>query len=209
MSAPIQGEATDALARERASLLHRQLRHETADLHRHLDEQLSVLDSRLSIDRYRDVLQVFLGFYGPIEAGLASAAGSAAGVPLRARAALIESDLLALGASRPQIAQLPRCADLPRLRCLEDLAGCIYVLEGACLGGQVIARAVERRLGLGRDSGVSFFIGDGEATPARWRRVLSWLESLPSGGARGEAIVASARATFSALIDWIARRGPF
>ena len=61
------------------------------------------------------------------------------GFPLRARSELIESDLLALGLSRREIAELPRCTDLPRLSCPEDLAGCLYVLEGACLGGQVIA----------------------------------------------------------------------
>src|SRR4029079_5048564 len=149
MSAPIHGGANDARTGERPSLLQRQLRHETAGLHRHLDHQLALLDPGLSIARYREVLQVFLGFYAPIEAGLAplaSSRGASLGFPLRARTELIERDLLALGASRRQVAELPRCSDLPRLLCLEDLAGCLYVLEGASLGGQVIAPVLERRL---------------------------------------------------------------
>ncbi|HXU00483.1 MAG TPA: biliverdin-producing heme oxygenase [Polyangia bacterium] len=212
MSAPLHGGSNDARTVGTPSLLHRQLRHETAGLHQRLDERLTLLDPHLSIDRYRQVLQVFLGFYVPVEAGLARlalAAGSPLGFPLRARADLIERDLIALGASPRQIAELPRCADLPRLLSLEDLAGCVYVLEGACLGGQVIAPALHRRLGLAKENGASFFIGDAEVTSARWRSVLSWLESLPSAGARSEDIVASACATFSALIEWETRQGAY
>ena len=97
-----------------------------------------------------------------------AAAGPPLGFPLRARSELIESDLLALGLSRRELAELPRCADLPRLSCPEDLAGCLYVLEGACLGGQVIAPVLHRRLGVAKGSGASFFVGDAEATSARW-----------------------------------------
>lgn len=208
MSAPDQGQSNDAPTREKGSALHRRLRQETAKLHDHLDAHLPLLDPHLSIDRYRDVLEVFLGFYAPLEDNLARLASSAVSpfdLPLRLRAELIERDLLALGASRRQVADLPRCTDLPRLSCLEDLAGCLYVLEGACLGGQVIAPVLQQRLGLDRDTGASFFIGDAEATQARWNRVLGWLESLPSAGARTEDIVASACATFSALIEWVTR----
>ncbi len=148
--------------------------------------ELGLLESELSIDRYRRVLEIFFGFYAPIEAGLArlASAGPPLGFPLRARTALIESDLLSLGLSRREIADLPRCADLPRLSCPEDLAGCLYVLEGACLGGQVIAPALPERLGVAKGSGASFFIGDAEGTPARWMP-LSRLARRP--GARGRA----------------------
>ena len=209
MSAPDQGGSNDAPTRAKASALHRQLRQETAKLHHQLDAQLPLLHPHLSIGRYRDVLEVFLGFYAPLEdnlARLASSAVSRFGLSLRLRTELIERDLLALGASRRQVGELPRCTDLPRLSCLEDLAGCLYVLEGACLGGQVIAPALQRRLGLDRETGASFFIGDAAATHARWKRVLDWLESLPSAGARVEDIVASACATFSALIEWVTWR---
>jgi heme oxygenase len=209
MSAPDQGGSNDAPTRLKASALRRRLRQETAKLHDHLDAQLPLLDPHLSIGRYRDVLEVFLGFYAPLEDNLtrlASSAFSPFELPLRLRAELIERDLLALGASRRQLAELPRCTDLPRLSCLEDLAGCLYVLEGACLGGQVIAPALQGRLGLDRENGASFFIGDAEATPARWNRVVGWLDSLPSDGARIEDIVASACSTFSALIRWVTRR---
>lgn len=96
---------------------------------------------------------------------------------------------------------------LPRLSCREDLAGRLYVLEGASLGGQVIAPVLHRRFRLAKGSGASFFVGDGEGTPARWMLVLAWLEGLVHAGARSEEIVAAARATFESLAQWVERQG--
>jgi heme oxygenase (biliverdin-IX-beta and delta-forming) len=193
--------------REGALPLRQELRRETADVHRRLEIDLGLLESELSLDRYRRVLELFFGFYAPIEAGLARAvsAGPPLGLPLRARTALIESDLLSLDLSRREIADLPRCDDLPRLSCLEEVAGCLYVLEGACLGGQVIAPALRERLGVAKGSGASFFTGDAEGTPARWRLFLAWLEGLARAASATAEIVASARATFLAFARWVER----
>ncbi|HVJ21708.1 MAG TPA: biliverdin-producing heme oxygenase [Polyangiaceae bacterium] len=191
------------------SPLRRQLKRETAALHRRLEKQLGLLDPSLSLQRYRRVLQMFYGFYAPVEASLVplAAAGPPLGFPLRARSELIEHDLLALGLSRRDLAEQPRCATLPRLSCREDLAGCLYVLEGACLGGRVVAPVLYRRFGVAKGSGASFFVGDGEGTPARWGLVLAWLEGLVPAGARSEEIVAAARATFQTLARWLERQG--
>jgi len=132
-----------------------------------------------------------------------ASAGPPLGLPLRTRTALLESDLRSLRLSARQIDDLPRCADLPRLSCLEDLAGCLYVLEGACLGGQVIAPALRERLGVTEDSGASFFTGDGKESGARWRAFVAWLEGRALAGAATDEIVASARATFLAFARWV------
>jgi heme oxygenase len=191
--------------REGASLLRQQLKRETAGLHQRLEAQLGLMEPELSIHQYQRVLRTFYGFYAPVEAGLVrlAAAGPPLGFPLRARCELIESDLHALGLAQHELAGLPRCSDLPRLSCPEDLAGCLYVLEGACLGGQVIAQALHERLGVAKCSGASFFVGDAEATSARWILVLTWLDDLARAGARSEDIVASACATFLTLARWV------
>jgi heme oxygenase len=170
-----------------------------------LDARLALLTPDLSIHRYRCVLQIFYGFYAPVEAGLLRLAdvAPALGLPLRARAELLGDDLLTLGMSRRDIAALPLCTDLPRLVCLEELAGCLYVLEGACLGGQAIAPLLQRRLAVTGGSGASFFVGDGAATAARWARVVAWLDELVGARARSEDIVASACATFLTLTRWV------
>ena len=189
-----------------ASPLRQQLKRETAALHRRLEMALGLLESELSLDRYRRVLELFFGFYAPVEAGLARmAAAHPFALPLWDRAALLESDLLSVGLSQREIADLPRCADLPRLSCAEDLAGCLYVVEGACLGGQVIAPVLRERVGVAKDSGASFFIGDAEGTRARWSLFLAWLEGLVRAGSASADIVAAARATFLAFARWVER----
>jgi heme oxygenase len=191
------------------SPFHLRLHRETAPHHQTLERQLDLLDPALSLHRYRLVLEGFHGFYAAVEGELARVVATtpSLGFPLRARTELLEGDLLALGLSRSDIAELPRCADLPRLCRTEHLAGCLYVLEGACLGGQIIAKALRGRLPLTNDHGLSFFVGDGSRTGARWRLVLGWLEDLVRRGALADEIVASARETFCSLGRWVELMG--
>jgi heme oxygenase len=102
---------------------------------------------------------------------------------------------------------LSRCTNLPLLSSREDMAGCLYVLEGACLGGQVIVPTLRQRLAVDKDSGASFFVGDADATSARWILVLTWLDALVRAGARSDEIAASACATFLALARWVEEQG--
>jgi len=185
------------------------LKRETADVHRRLEAELGLLDPNLSLARYRQILELFFGFYAPLEGGMErlASAGLAVGFPLRDRTGLIESDLLSIGLSRREVAGLPRCCALPRLSSSAELAGCLYVIEGACLGGQFIAPVLRERLGVAASSGASFFIGDAQGTAARWSLFLAWLEGLERDGAVTDEIVTSARATFVAFAQWVQRDG--
>jgi heme oxygenase len=186
--------------------LRRRLKRETADAHRRLEAELGLLDPNLDVPGYRSVLETFYGFYVPVEIDVTrlAAAEPPLGFPLRARAKLVERDLLALGLSPAELAALALCRDRPELSCFEDLAGCLYVLEGACLGGLVLAPLLHRRLGLARDSGAAFFAGDEERTLPRWAVVVAWLDGLPHAGASTAKIVGAAKATFDAFARWAA-----
>lgn len=186
--------------------VHARLRRATAEQHRVLDHRLAyLLTDRLSPGRYAALLSAFFGFYGPLEDDLArwQAAAPSAELPLVRRTCLLARDLLALGADTGRI---PMCTSPPVLPTLDHAAGALYVLEGACLGGQVIARAVRKSLGIGPANGASFFAGAGAATGARWRHVLTWLDDRDRCAAGRDAIVAGARDTFSALAHWLATR---
>jgi len=182
------------------------LKRETASAHQHLETQLGLLDPGLDAHRYLRVLETFYGFYVPVEIDMTrlAAAELPLGFPLRARAELIERDLLALGVSPADLVALPRCRDRPELSCVEDLAGCLYVLEGACLGGQVLSPLLHRRLGLAKESGAAFFAGDEEWTLPRWTVVVAWLDGLPRTGASTAKIISAATATFDAFARWAA-----
>jgi heme oxygenase (biliverdin-IX-beta and delta-forming) len=186
------------------------LRQDTSRPHRDLERRLDLTGPTLSVARYRWVLQAFYGFYEPLESRLRAAATLAAlaGPPfeLRARAEWLARDLAALGMTSADIARLPRCSQLPEIGRGAQLGGCLYVLEGASLGGQVIARAIDRLetpLGCAR-----FFIGDGAQTAPRWRSVLAWLEQLGGRDASSaDEMVEAARATFEGLTRWLQLRG--
>ena len=186
--------------------LRQRLKRETAAVHQHLETRLGLLDPSLDVHRYLRVLETFYGFYVPVEIDVRrrAAAEVPLGFPLRARAELIERDLLALGLSPADLAALPLCSDRPELACIEDLAGCLYVLEGACLGGQVLGPLLHRRLGVAKGSGAAFFAGDEGRTLPRWTVVLTWLDGLPRTGASTARIIRAATATFDAFARWAA-----
>ena len=186
--------------------LRRRLKRETTAVHQHLETQLGLLDPSLGMHGYRRVLETFYGFYVPVEIDVTrlAAADPPLEFSLRARAELIERDLLALGRSPVELAALPLCSDRPELSCSEDLAGSLYVLEGACLGGQVLIPLLHRRLGIAKDGGAAFFAGDEERTLSRWTVIVAWLDRLPRTGASSEKIISAAKATFDAFARWAA-----
>ena len=186
--------------------LRRRLKRETMAVHQQLETQLGLLDPSLGIYGYRRVLETFYGYYLPVEIDVTrlAAAEPPLEFSLRARAELIERDLLALGRSPVELAALPLCRDRPELSCSEDLAGSLYVLEGACLGGQVLIPLLHRRLGIAKDSGAAFFAGDEERTLPRWAVIVAWLDGLPRTGASTAKIISAAKATFEAFARWAA-----
>lgn len=191
------------------STIHARLRSATQAVHLELERHLAIVRPEVSLVRYTRIIALFYGFYRPIEAGLnrLNTLAPARTFPLRARTELLERDLLSLGLAVQAISDLPTCTDLPNLREPEHFAGCLYVLEGASLGGQVIIRSLRETLGLTDRGGTAFFAGDGASTAARWKCVLEWLEHVSRSGLQVEQIVASAHETFSSLINWTRAQG--
>jgi heme oxygenase (biliverdin-IX-beta and delta-forming) len=189
--------------------IHARLRSSTREVHLELERHLALLGEDLSMIRYRRIIALFYGFYRPMEAGLdrLELLAPHRAFPLRARTELLKRDLLALGWGERAISEIPTCADLPDLRTAENFAGCLYVLEGASLGGQAIIRHLRERLELTDHGGAAFFAGDGSLTAARWKCVLAWLEHISHSGLRAEQIVTSACQTFRALARWARAQG--
>jgi heme oxygenase len=191
------------------STIHARLRSATQAVHLELERYLALLSPDVSMVRYTRIIALFYGFYWPLEAGLErlSTLAPSRTFPLRARTELLKRDLLALGLAAQAISELPTCTDLPSLREPEHFAGCLYVLEGASLGGQVIIRPLRDRLELTDRGGTAFFAGDGAATAARWKCVLQWLDQVSQSDLRAEQIVSSACETFRSLINWTRAQG--
>lgn len=190
---------------QRGGLMRRRLRAGTRDLHARV-EHLSPFGPGLDWTSYVRHLELRLGFQGPMEALFAGWDDLLGFLPPRGGAALLRADLLALGVPPKRLDELPRCESLPDLTSLERALGGAYVLEGAKLGGQVIAARVSSALGI-RGDGVRFLAGGED--PARARvRFGAAMDALDRHAAaldeqRRESIVAGARDTFVALARWL------
>jgi heme oxygenase len=187
------------------------LKDQTQHLHDRIERTVD-LPSRLgSMDAYAELLARFYGFYAPLEARLAAVATAdefeAVGLDLaeRQKAPLLRADLAALGWSPDGVDALPRCASLPTVGGIPEALGCLYVLEGATLGGQIIRRQAESRLGLGPSSGCSFFCAYGEQVGPKWREFRTALADYAQDAPESEGRVLEAAAeTFARLDSWLA-----
>lgn len=173
---------------------HRRLKIATADAHRALEADLVSAGFFAGRPGYAAYLERLHPLQAALE-GRLEAAGAGrllADWPRRRKAGRIAADLAALG--RPKAAIVP--AGAWRLRSAGAVFGVLYVLEGATLGGAILARRL-------RDSGVpagalSYLASYGRERGRMWRGYLAALEAVRLG-ADGEAdLVAAALSTFSA-----------
>lgn len=186
------------------------LKEGTHSLHVHLENHprlQRVVREDLQRDDYKDLLTLLFGFYVPLEECLAGWMKDAAPVPgfeARRKAPLLLRDLQTLGSPVTSPAGVPHCTHLPSVGSLSEALGCLYVLEGATLGGKVVAKCLKRSLNLDASNGAAFYHGYGPETGPMWR---SFGDLLTASAARTELTAAptieAARETFKALDDWL------
>ncbi len=164
---------------------------------------LPFLDPRITSHELRGILRAFHGFYAPLESKIeAVARGFLQGeVRRRQKTQWLVHDLVAMGDTKESIRQLPCCTDLPHLDVPGQLLGVLYVLEGATLGGQVIAEALRKRMG--QDVSTRFFTPYGEQVTAMWESYLRLLAECTTGEEAERYVLVSARATFESLEGWL------
>lgn len=183
------------------------LKAQTSALHERLEGALDLLNAELTMSDYRRLLKGFYGFYQPLETGLQPFAAclEASGMRPAARRKLpsLRRDLLSLGLKDGEILALPLCAYTPQVEDVAAALGCMYVTEGATLGGQLLTRHFAAKFALTRENGCAFFGGYGPLTGARWREFGAALEEFAHRAGGEETMVAAARATFTTLETWL------
>jgi heme oxygenase len=173
------------------------LRAATDDVHERMHAHpgyRALASGGIQTDDYRRLLARSYGFYLPIEVQLTRG---------RDRSRRLETDLMALGMTPGSIEALPFCIALPPLDSLPKVLGAAYVVEGAALGGLVLARAL-----ISNSSGVAppaaFLLGDGENGGRGWHHFIAQLEEELSGTVELETATQSARVTFETFEAWMA-----
>lgn len=190
------------------------LKAETRAEHTAVESALDLMRADFSMADYRNLLECYFGFYAPVEARLARVLPSdQPGLDFEARRKLplLRADLESLGGRSPDT--LTVCTALPPLNTPAQGMGCLYVLAGAMLGGQIIGKHLRHKLGLTQDAGACYFHGSGARTAEVWRSfrdaLTSFAASRPPAATSAtvtvDAIVASGNETFRSLRHWCER----
>jgi len=204
MSVPNELTAVDLAVMSR-------LKRATSDHHAKAESALDAILSLRAPTRatYAAALMRLAGWYQPLEDAIAPLESliEAVGIDWRRRrkSSALSHDLAKLGCGRVEI-----CDRLPPLDDVPSVLGCLYVTEGATLGGRIIVRAVGPALGVTAEEGARFFGGYNADTGTLWRRfgsaVTAYVEANPAMGEhqrRADIVVRSAQDTFESLTRWL------
>lgn len=160
----------------RGPLMHA-LREGTAPQHRRLEATTPFDSQSPTTEGYRAHLEALARVHPPLELALDAAHDwqrlGLSDWPGRRRAALLEADLRALGAPPAVPAPAPDVEPLPRA------VGCLYVLEGSLLGGQLVAKRLQEA-GLGALP-TRYLLADGVAPGPRFASFCAFAETLAAG----------------------------
>jgi heme oxygenase len=175
------------------------LREETRTQHEALDDALELTSHEWTVGDYTRLLERFHGLHAPLEEALGQRDDLGLDFESRRKLPALERDLRALGGE----AVPPRADGLPRLDSRAAALGCLYVLEGSTLGGQILARHFADALGLTPERGLSYHSGYGAETGQRWKEVQQLLRDGLRDPAQQGVAVKAARETFDAFHRWL------
>lgn len=181
------------------------LRAATASSHRRLEKRLGVTERFGKLTGYREHLERMWGFCSALEASLhvKSFEGALPDYEARRKLPLLAGDLMALGIPASRISSLPRCSEMPEPSGAAFAFGCVYVLEGATLGGRTLLPLVEERLGFNADHGASYLASYGADVAAMWNSYNAAVEAWCCDADRQASALRAAVMTFDVLADWL------
>lgn len=181
------------------------LRTATRDIHDDFEQGLKLARPDAGQAEYLNFIGAMWGWLRPFEQALWHEAWPAEiEAAQRARKCdWLRRDLAAAGMDDDAIAALPLAPAQPPLANAAQRFGVAYVLEGAQLGSQVLARTLRPRLS---PWPAHWLAGYGEQSSQRWLSFRKLAElHLAEDGAREEAAQA-ARSAFRILSDWFRER---
>ena len=151
---------------------------------------------------YRDLLARLYGFHAAWEPRAEAALADAEFFRGRRKVNFLRADLRKLGMTGAAIGHLALCEPTVVMGTPAEAWGSMYVVEGSTLGGAVIARHVERSLGLGRHNGCHYFRCYGKSVRPMWTafgaRLLARCDQ-----AEEDVVIAAACRTFEMMHSWL------
>ncbi|CRI65388.1 Heme oxygenase-like protein [Thiocapsa sp. KS1] len=175
------------------------LRHATAETHQAVERlplMARLTSPSVTREDYLDYLHALADVYAALEDSLLDALDEEIrnDLGIRPKLPAILDDLAEQGQ-----AHMPRASAQLAPSGSGAALGGLYVLEGATLGGRVIAKHLRRCLGPALGS-AAFLDFHGEHSSAAWKRFASILDSLPAHGRMDPAEVVSGACETFALV---------
>jgi len=180
------------------------LRSATAESHRRLERRLNVKAQLSSRTGYVTYLSRMWGFYAALELPIRGPLFNTAlsDYEARRKLPLLTEDLTAFAFDPTAVTLLPRCEALPDCGDCAAALGCLYVIEGATLGGRTLFPLVESHLECSATRGATFLAGYGEQTDEMWRRLCIALDTGCATADCRDRAAAAAVSTFASLEQW-------
>ncbi len=176
------------------------LRVETSGAHNSVEQAIPLVGREFTSEEYVSCLRRIHGIVGTWEQ---VAVNSPIGwlrelVAERQRCHLLDQDLRFFG-----ITEIDNEGPLlPRMNDKASLLGTMYVMEGSKLGGKLIARHVEKTLGLTSGNGTAFFRDHGRQTGVLWKEFCDILCAKVTDPESAE-VIESAKEMFRVFGSWV------
>lgn len=186
-------------------MLPERLKLSTQTVHCRVEQLLAAEQCLNTLPAYAALLRLIYGYFQPLESKLFNShfIYDVPEVAQRLHEPWLRADLLALGATDETLITLPRCSELPFVEDEAEFLGCLYVREGATLGGRIIAQELRGTLDLKADNGARFFHGYGEHTTRMWKGLQNYLIAREKHGVDVDRAIRSAVTTFELFANWI------
>ena len=181
------------------------LKQSTQAIHKDLEAAVNLPHSLHSVGDYRNLLERFHILYALYEVEMRALATELSpwlpDIAERMRTESLCHDLRRLGDEPSSLA----APDVPRVRSVAQAWGCLYVLEGSTLGGQIISRHLAD-LAFIPSNARSFFAGYGSRVGEMWTKFKTAVEGYSQANPQDDdAIVASAVETFQTFYQQLSR----
>ena len=182
------------------------LRAATWPSHQKLEKRLDIKTRFSTLPAYRIHLERMWGFCAMLESLVEPLVRDAlCDFESRRKLPLLTRDLIATGSDPGSVEKLPRMMPVEACRDTAGGFGCLYVLEGATLGGRTLLPRVRLTLGLAPTHGAEFLASYGERVAFMWRAFGGAVDAWCVDPERSARARAAAVATFDCLADWLCR----
>lgn len=167
-----------------------------------------ILNDQADKEHYKEVLKTFYGFYEPLEKKLESLPewkDYDFDMTKRRKTQFLVEDMKSMGISDEEINAIELCNNLPTVNNMNQALGCIYVLEGATLGGQIVSRKLQESLGIQVDTGSAFFNSYRQNLRPMWKEFSDFITKYSEEHDSDAEIVNASDETYHRFNEWLSK----